>query len=118
MATNGSTNGTTNGSYTNGTGHKTTMHRLIAEHGSVLMPGVQDALSAAVVEKTGFHAAFVSGYSVSAAMLGLPDFGLLTYVLYTWFSYYYHCLCMLLCVYIIVFHFIYVCIYNNIYKLQ
>ncbi|XP_074272568.1 petal death protein-like [Silene latifolia] len=69
---------TTNGSYTNIVGRKTTMHKLIEEHGSILMPGVQDALSAAVVEKTGFHAAFASGYSVSAAMLGLPDFGLLT----------------------------------------
>ncbi|KAK9740901.1 hypothetical protein RND81_03G069400 [Saponaria officinalis] len=62
----------------NGVVRKTTMHRLIEEHGCVLMPGVQDALSASVVEKTGFDAAFVSGYCVSAAYLGIPDFGLLT----------------------------------------
>lgn len=59
---------------------KTTMHRLIAEEGAVLMPGVQDAFSAAIAAKTGFKACFVSGFGVSAALLGLPDFGLLTYV--------------------------------------
>ncbi|XP_010692874.2 petal death protein isoform X1 [Beta vulgaris subsp. vulgaris] len=57
---------------------KTTMHRLIAEEGAVLMPGVQDAFSAAIAAKTGFKACFVSGFGVSAALLGLPDFGLLT----------------------------------------
>ncbi|KAL9234196.1 hypothetical protein vseg_009091 [Gypsophila vaccaria] len=62
----------------NGAVGKTTMHKLIEEHGIVLMPGVQDALSASVVEKTGFHACFISGYSVAASYLGVPDFGLLT----------------------------------------
>ncbi|XP_021760939.1 petal death protein-like [Chenopodium quinoa] len=56
----------------------TTMHRLIAEEGPVLMPGIQDAFSAAIAAKTGFKACFVSGFGVSAALLGLPDFGLLT----------------------------------------
>ena len=59
---------------------KTTMHRLIAEEGAVLMPGVQDAFSAAIAAKAGFKACFVSGFGVSAALLGLPDFGLLTYI--------------------------------------
>ncbi|KNA07347.1 hypothetical protein SOVF_172690 [Spinacia oleracea] len=57
---------------------RTTVHRLIAEEGSVLMPGIQDAFSAAICYKTGFKACFVSGFGVSAALLGLPDFGLLT----------------------------------------
>ncbi|KAJ8450359.1 hypothetical protein Cgig2_004816 [Carnegiea gigantea] len=41
----------------------TTMQRLIEEQGIVLMPGVQDALSAAIVHKSGFSAGFVSGYA-------------------------------------------------------
>ncbi|CAO2834280.1 unnamed protein product [Amaranthus hypochondriacus] len=57
---------------------RTTMHRLIAEEGPILMPGIQDAFSAAICAKTGFKACFVSGFGVSAALLGLPDFGLLT----------------------------------------
>lgn len=58
---------------------KTTMHKLIEKHGIVLMPGVYDALSASILRKSGFHAGFISGYSVSASHLGMPDIGLLTY---------------------------------------
>ncbi|XP_010692873.2 petal death protein [Beta vulgaris subsp. vulgaris] len=57
---------------------RTTVHRLIAEEGALLMPGIQDAFSAAICAKTGHKACFVSGFGVSAALLGLPDFGLLT----------------------------------------
>ncbi|WOL14225.1 carboxyvinyl-carboxyphosphonate phosphorylmutase, chloroplastic-like [Canna indica] len=57
---------------------KTRMHRLIEEDGIVLMPGIYDALSAAVLQSLGFKAGFVSGYAVSAARLGMPDIGLLT----------------------------------------
>ncbi|CAI9115593.1 OLC1v1016528C1 [Oldenlandia corymbosa var. corymbosa] len=56
----------------------TRIHRLIEEHGVVLMPGCFDSLSAAIVEKVGFHAGFISGYALSASILGKPDFGLLT----------------------------------------
>lgn len=62
---------------------KTTMHKLIEEHGIVLMPGVYDALSASILQKAGFHAGFISGYSVSASHLGMPDIGLLTYYFFT-----------------------------------
>ncbi|KAJ8438287.1 LOW QUALITY PROTEIN: hypothetical protein Cgig2_003750 [Carnegiea gigantea] len=46
--------------------------------GTVLLPGVHDALAACVVQKVGFKAGFVSGFGVSASHLGKPDFGLLT----------------------------------------
>ncbi|RZS24737.1 hypothetical protein BHM03_00057877 [Ensete ventricosum] len=59
---------------------KTRMHRLIEEEGIVLMPGIYDALSAAVLQSLGFRAGFVSGYAVSASRLGMPDIGLLTYL--------------------------------------
>lgn len=46
--------------------------------GTVLMPGVYDALTARIASRVGFEVLFISGYSVSAARLGEPDFGLLT----------------------------------------
>lgn len=58
---------------------QTRIHRLIEDQGIVLMPGCYDALSAAIVQKTGFSAGFISGYALSASLLGKPDFGLLTY---------------------------------------
>lgn len=57
---------------------QTRIHRLIEEQGIVLMPGCYDALSAAIVQQTGFSAGFISGYALSASLLGKPDFGLLT----------------------------------------
>lgn len=42
------------------------------------MTGVYDCLSAKLAEKAGFEVAFTSGFGISAAMLGRPDFGLLT----------------------------------------
>jgi 2-methylisocitrate lyase-like PEP mutase family enzyme len=45
---------------------------------AVLMPGVYDALTARIAARVGFKLVFISGYSVSAARLGEPDFGFLT----------------------------------------
>ena len=45
---------------------------------TILMPGVYDALTARVAARVGFDVVFISGYSVSAARLGEPDFGFLT----------------------------------------
>lgn len=59
-------------------GGSTRIHKLIEKEGVVLMPGCYDALSAAIVEKTGFTAGFISGYALSASLLAKPDFGLLT----------------------------------------
>lgn len=55
------------------------VHRLLREEGgTILVPGCYDALSAAVMARAGHKAAFVSGYAVSATLLGEPDLGLLT----------------------------------------
>ena len=43
------------------------------------MPGCQDAMSARLVEQAGFDVAFMSGFAVSAARLGMPDTGLISY---------------------------------------
>ena len=52
--------------------------RQLVSTDTVLMPGVYDALTARVAARVGFEVVFISGYSVSAARLGEPDFGLLT----------------------------------------
>ncbi len=51
---------------------------LIQKEGTIVFPGIYDALSAKLVEQAGLPLAFLSGYSVAAAQLGLPDFGYLT----------------------------------------
>ncbi|MDX6642342.1 MAG: hypothetical protein QOD76_304 [Solirubrobacteraceae bacterium] len=52
--------------------------RDLVAHDTVLMPGVYDALTARIAARVGFDVVFISGYSVSAARLGEPDFGFLT----------------------------------------
>ena len=58
---------------------KTTLFKSYVESSEiVLIPGVGDALSARLVEKSGFKAVFLSGYAASASLLGAPDVGLLS----------------------------------------
>jgi 2-methylisocitrate lyase-like PEP mutase family enzyme len=56
----------------------TRIHRLLQCERSLIFPGVYDALGAKLVEQAGFPLTFISGYSVAATQLGLPDFGYLT----------------------------------------
>lgn len=42
---------------------------------AVIVPGVHDALTAKLAERAGFSAVFVSGYGLSASLLGEPDLG-------------------------------------------
>lgn len=51
---------------------------LLTEKGPLVMPGVYDALSAKLAAQAGFEVIFITGYSLSATLLGEPDFGLLT----------------------------------------
>lgn len=54
--------------------------RSLLDAGQVLrVPGCFDALSARILENSGYSAAFLGGFSVAAARLGLPDVGLLSY---------------------------------------
>jgi 2-methylisocitrate lyase-like PEP mutase family enzyme len=54
--------------------------RSLLEDGPIVpAPGCFDALSARILERAGFSAAFLGGFSVAAARLGLPDVGLLSY---------------------------------------
>jgi 2-methylisocitrate lyase-like PEP mutase family enzyme len=55
------------------------LRELLAQPGLLVMPCVFDALSARLVERAGFPLTFMSGFAVSAARLGLPDTGLISY---------------------------------------
>ena len=56
----------------------TLLRRLLQEKGQLVMPGVYDALTAKIASRSGFEVIFITGYSLSATLLGEPDFGLLT----------------------------------------
>ena len=53
------------------------MEQLEDKNKIIVLPGVFDALSARIAEQVGFEAMFQTGYGSSAALLGMPDFGLL-----------------------------------------
>jgi 2-methylisocitrate lyase-like PEP mutase family enzyme len=53
--------------------------RLLAAPGLTVMPCCFDAHSARLIERSGFPLTFMSGFAVSAARLGLPDTGLISY---------------------------------------
>ncbi|MEQ9609257.1 MAG: isocitrate lyase/PEP mutase family protein, partial [Kiloniellaceae bacterium] len=56
-----------------------TLRRLLAKPEIAVMPCCFDALSAKLIEQAGFSVTFMSGFAVSAARLGLPDTGLISY---------------------------------------
>lgn len=43
----------------------------------IIAPGISDAFGARLVEQAGFEVAYLGGNSVSALLLGQPDFGLI-----------------------------------------
>jgi 2-methylisocitrate lyase-like PEP mutase family enzyme len=55
------------------------LRTLLARPGVIVTPSCFDALSARMIERAGFPLAFMSGFAVSAARLGLPDTGLISY---------------------------------------
>jgi 2-methylisocitrate lyase-like PEP mutase family enzyme len=55
------------------------LRKLMAAPNIEVMPGCYDALSAKLVAEAGFKVTFMSGFAVSAARLGLPDTGLISF---------------------------------------
>lgn len=55
-----------------------TVRELLAEARPLVMGGVFDALSTRLADRAGFEVLFMGGFSVSATLLGEPDFGYLT----------------------------------------
>jgi 2-methylisocitrate lyase-like PEP mutase family enzyme len=56
----------------------TLLKKYILDEETLVMPGAYDALSAKIIEKTGFKAVGVGGFSLTATILGKPDLSLLT----------------------------------------
>lgn len=54
------------------------LRQLLAGDELIVAPGVYDGISAALVSKLGFDAAYMTGAGVSASAFGLPDIGLVT----------------------------------------
>ena len=57
----------------------TTLRKLLDSPEFLIMPCCYDALTAKLIQDAGFPLTFMSGFSVSAARLGLPDTGLISY---------------------------------------
>ncbi|MCT4632854.1 MAG: isocitrate lyase/PEP mutase family protein [Firmicutes bacterium] len=54
------------------------LRELIKNKEILVAPGAHDALTARVIEKTGFNAVYMTGYGQAASALGKPDIGLLS----------------------------------------
>src|SRR5262249_22340745 len=48
----------------------------VAERRLLVVPGAYDALSALLIERTGFDTMFIGGFPVAGARYGVPDIGL------------------------------------------
>jgi 2-methylisocitrate lyase-like PEP mutase family enzyme len=57
-------------------GRPSSLRQALAGQEIVLAPGVFDCLSATLVERAGFGAAYITGSGISMSMLGAPDVGL------------------------------------------
>ena len=55
------------------------LRQILGKQELEVMPGCYDALSAKLVAAAGFKLTFMSGFAVSAARLGLPDTGLISF---------------------------------------
>ena len=53
------------------------LKRAVTERRLLVVPGAYDALSALLIERTGFDTMFVGGFPVAGARYGVPDIGLL-----------------------------------------
>jgi len=57
----------------------TRLRELLAADEIIVMPGCYDCMSARLIERAGFKAAFMSGFMVAASRIGMPDTGLISY---------------------------------------
>src|SRR3982750_156697 len=55
------------------------LRTLLDRPGLLTMPGCHDAMSARLVQASGFELGFMSGFAVSAARRAMPDTGLISY---------------------------------------
>jgi 2,3-dimethylmalate lyase len=53
------------------------LRQLLDGDETILAPGAYDCVSARLIEKVGFKAAYMTGFGVSASLIGKPDIGLI-----------------------------------------
>jgi 2-methylisocitrate lyase-like PEP mutase family enzyme len=58
--------------------HGATLKKRLSQKEIIIAPGIYDALTASLVEKAGFEAAFLSGASIAYTRFGRPDIGLVS----------------------------------------
>jgi 2-methylisocitrate lyase-like PEP mutase family enzyme len=58
--------------------HRKRLRRRLSEDRILVLPGAADAITARVIEQTGFDAAYVTGAGFANASFGRPDIGLIT----------------------------------------
>ena len=61
-----------------GSGASAELRRLLSTERPVLVPGAHDALSAMVIDNSGFSAVYCSGLGSALSLVGVPDVGLMT----------------------------------------
>lgn len=54
------------------------LRQILQQPGILIVPGVYDCISAKLAEAIGFEFIFTSGFGISGATLGRPDYGFLT----------------------------------------
>ena len=54
------------------------LRQLLNSKEALVAPGAFDCVSARLIEKIGFHAVYMTGFGVSASLIGKPDIGLVT----------------------------------------
>ncbi|HVJ49181.1 isocitrate lyase/PEP mutase family protein [Desulfitobacterium sp.] len=54
------------------------LRELLSSKEILVAPGAHDALTAKIIEKSGFNAVYMTGYGQAASHLGMPDVGLLS----------------------------------------
>jgi carboxyvinyl-carboxyphosphonate phosphorylmutase len=57
----------------------TRLKQLLNDKKLLVAPGAYDALSAKIIESAGFDTVYMTGYGISASVLGEPDVGLLSF---------------------------------------
>jgi len=55
------------------------LRQLLEDPEFIIMPCCYDGISAKLIQQCGYSLTFMSGFAVSAARLGLPDTGLISY---------------------------------------
>ena len=55
------------------------LRELLSSPGLLLAPGCYDGMSARLVERAGFKAAYMTGFGSAASVLGMPDTGLISF---------------------------------------